>query len=112
MGNLGRVADGRMILIDWALPGGGSGCADLAYYIALNRARLPESKEQTIERYRRSLEQHGVSTDGWWDRQLELSLLGCALQFAWEKALGEGDEAAAELDWWSGHAVRACRSLL
>ena len=48
------------------------------WYLALNRARLPESKEATIARYRERLEAHGVATADWWDRQLGLSLVGMA----------------------------------
>jgi hypothetical protein len=91
------------------LPGCGAGCADLAYYIALNRARLPESRDRTIDRYRRSIAESGIPTDRWWDRQLDLSLLGAAVQFAWEKALGDGDDADAELAWWSERSLRARR---
>jgi aminoglycoside phosphotransferase (APT) family kinase protein len=44
-GNLGSHPDGRTILLDWAVPGIAPGCIDLAWYVCLNRARLPESKE-------------------------------------------------------------------
>src|SRR4029077_11818997 len=56
MGNLGMHPDGRTILLDWAYPGAGPICWDLAWYVAVNRARLPESKEATIERLRSELE--------------------------------------------------------
>ena len=55
-GNVGRRPDGRTILLDWAYPGEAPPCWDLAWYLALNRARLPESKEATIARYRERLE--------------------------------------------------------
>ena len=41
LGNLGSAADGRTILLDWAYPGEGPACHELAWYLALNRARLP-----------------------------------------------------------------------
>lgn len=104
-GNLGHHADGRTILLDWAYPGSGPVCWDLAWYLALNRARLPESKEATAARLRDALEARGVTTDGWWERQLELSLLGMAACFAWEKALGDDDE----LGWWVEAAERGAR---
>ena len=44
MGNLGTHPDGRTILLDWAYPGSGPACWDLCWYLALNRARLPETK--------------------------------------------------------------------
>jgi hypothetical protein len=101
MGNLGSHADGRTILIDCAYPGQGPACHELGWYLAINRARLPESKEVTIERFRRSLEHHGVgATTDWWERQLDLCLLGTLVQFGWEKALDDSDE----LEWWSDRA--------
>ncbi|HEY3144401.1 MAG TPA: hypothetical protein VGJ86_24945 [Acidimicrobiales bacterium] len=101
MGNLGSWPDGRTILLDWAYPGEGPVCHDLAWYLALNRARLPESKEDSISRFRRALTRHGVSTDGWWERQLGLCLLGALVQFGWEKALGD----ESELAWWTTAAL-------
>jgi hypothetical protein len=107
MGNLGSHADGRTILIDCAYPGEGPACHELGWYLAINRARLPESKEASIERFRSSLERHGVATSGWWDRQLGLCLMGTLVQFGWEKALGDGDE----LGWWSDRARAGARWL-
>ncbi len=100
-GNVGRRADGRTILLDWAYPGEAPPCWDLTWYLALNRARLPETKEATIDRYRQRLEGHGVATGDWWDRQLGLCLLGMAAAFAWEKAVGDQEE----LDWWERAAL-------
>jgi hypothetical protein len=100
MGNLGSHTDGRTILVDCAYPGEGPACHELGWYLAINRARLPESKEASIERFRTSLERHGVDTADWWERQLDLCLLGTLVQFGWEKALGDADE----LEWWSDRA--------
>lgn len=96
LGNLGSHPDGRTVLLDWAVPGRGAPCSELTWYLALNRARLPQSKEDAIDAYRAALERHGVPTAGWWDRQLALAMLGALVQFGWEKALGDADE----LDWW------------
>ena len=101
LGNVGRRPDGRTILVDQAYPGEAAPCWDLAWYLALNRARLPISKEATIAHYRDRLQHHGVDTAGWWDRQLGLSLLGATAIFGWEKALGD----QAELDWWERAAL-------
>ncbi len=106
-GNLGTSPDGRTVLLDWATPGAGPACADLAWYLALNAARLPESKEETIRAYRDALEQHGIGTGQWWEPQLRLSLLGALVQFGWEKALG----AEPELAWWVQHATPAAEWL-
>ncbi len=101
LGNVGRRRDGRTVLLDWAYPGEAAPCWDLTWYLALNRARMPDSKEATIDYYRGRLEHHGVDTTGWWDRQLGLSLVGMAAAFAWEKAVGD----PAELAWWETAAL-------
>lgn len=102
LGNLGAGADGRTVLLDWAYPGEGPVCHELAWYLALNRARLPvgHTKESTIDAFHDALRRHGVDTAGWWGRQLGLCLLGALVQFGWEKALGGDDE----LGWWCSAA--------
>jgi len=106
MGNLGSHPDGRTILLDWAYPGSGPACWDLCWYLALNRARLPESKESAIGRYRTSLEASGICTTPWWERQLDLCMIGIMATFGWEKALGD----AGELGWWEAQiAIAAAR---
>ena len=100
LGNVGTARDGRTILIDWTYPGIAPIGNDLAWYISLNRARLPHPKEDAIAALRASLERHGVATDPWWDRQLAVCLLGALLEFGWEKALGDDDE----LGWWCDRA--------
>ncbi len=102
LGNLGSLPDGQTVLLDWAVPGEGCPAAELAWYLALNTARLPQTKEEAIAAYRASLESHGVDTSGWWDRALALSLLGAVVQFGWEKALGG---PGAELEWWLGRGA-------
>jgi hypothetical protein len=96
MGNLGTHPDGRTILLDWAFPGAGPACWDLCWYLALNRARLPEPKEAAISRFRAALEDHGIDTGNWWQQQLDLCMIGSMATFGWEKALGD----AGELSWW------------
>jgi hypothetical protein len=102
--NLGTDADGRTVVLDWEQPGRGAPLSDLAWYLAINCRRLPQGKEDAIAAYRRALEEQGISTEAWWDRQLALCLLGALVQFGWEKALGGYDE---ELAWWETQAVRA-----
>jgi len=102
--NLGTDADGRTVVLDWEQPGRGAPLSDLAWYLAINCRRLPQGKEDAIAAYRRALEEQGISTEAWWDRQLALCLLGALVQFGWEKALGGYDE---ELAWWESQAVRA-----
>jgi Phosphotransferase enzyme family len=102
--NLGSDDSGRTILLDWEQPGRGAAASDLAWYLAINCRRLPQSKEDTIAAYRAALEDCGVDTEPWWGIQLSLSLLGALVQFGWEKALGGYDE---ELAWWEAHAIRA-----
>ena len=105
-GNLGITDDGRVVLVDWAFPGIDAPCADLGWYLAVNCDRLPESKNAAIERYRDALERHGMSTTGWWDRQLALALLGSAVQMAWSKC-----DQPDELGWWSARVASAAAML-
>jgi hypothetical protein len=102
--NLGTDESGRTVLLDWEQPGRGAALSDLAWYLAINCRRLPQSKEDSIAAYRTALEACGIGTEPWWDRQLALSLLGALVQFGWEKALGGYDD---ELAWWETQAVRA-----
>jgi hypothetical protein len=88
---------------DWAFPGSGPACWDLCWYLALNRARLPEPKEAVISRFRAALEHQGISTSSWWQRQLDLCMIGIMATFGWEKALGD----ARELLWWEATVTRA-----
>jgi len=105
--NIGSHADGRTVLLDFGeAPGEASPLADLSWYLALNAALLPESKDDTIATYRTALERHGVSTDGWWDRAVALEMLGVMVQFGWEKALGG---PGPELSWWEGRALEGLR---
>ena len=103
MGNLGHHPDGRTILIDWAYPGSGPPCWDLCWYLALNRARLPESKEASIERFQDALEACGIATGSWWQTQIDLCLIGIMATFGWEKALGDDEELA----WWESSVAEA-----
>jgi hypothetical protein len=106
MGNLGIHADGSVVLVDWDRTSEGPGAYELAWYLAVNCDRLPESKEATIDRYRGALEAGGVHTDGWWDRQLDLALLGGLLQLGWSKT-GQPEE----IGWWNEQAQHALRLL-
>ena len=102
--NLGSDDQDRTVLLDWEQPGRGAALTDLAWYLAINCRRLPESKEDSIAGYRAGLEACGIDTEPWWDRQLALSLLGALVLFGWEKALGGYDE---ELAWWETRASQA-----
>jgi len=103
MGNLGAHPDGRTILLDWAYPGSGPACWDLCWYLALNRARIPEPKEAAISRFRAALEDNGIDTGSWWEQQLDLCVIGIMATFGWEKALGDADELA----WWENRVAEA-----
>jgi hypothetical protein len=103
MGNLGSHPDGRTVLLDWAYPGLGPACWDLCWYLALNAARLPQSKEATIAAFRAALERHGIDTAGWFETQLDLCMIAIMVTFGWEKALGH----EAELRWWERQVSEA-----
>jgi hypothetical protein len=102
--NLGTDDAGRTVVLDWEQPGRGAPLSDLAWYLAINCRRLPQSKETSIGVYRDALQACGIDTEPWWERQLALCLLGAMVQFGWEKALGGYDE---ELAWWENQAVSA-----
>ena len=88
------------MLVDWSVSGSGPPLVELAHYLALNAARLPDghTKDDAIVTYRDALEAEGITTEPWWDRQLALCLLGVMLQLGWEKANdAQGDERA----WWA-----------
>ncbi len=102
-GNLGSGPEGQTLLIDWAVPGQAPPAAELGWYLSINAARLPQSKEEAIDAYAASLSKHGIDLQGWWDTQLALALLGALVQFGWEKGLG----ADEELEWWLDRARRA-----
>jgi hypothetical protein len=106
--NLGTDDAGRTVVLDWEQPGRGAPLSDLAWYLAINCRRLPQSKEASIAAYREELEGCGVDTGSWWERQLALCLLGAMVLFGWEKALGGYDE---ELAWWETRSVRAAALL-
>ena len=80
---------------------------DLAWYLAVNCDRLPESKEESIAAYRDGLEVHGVDTSEWFERQLRLCLLGAFVQLGWSKTYDE-----VELGWWADRASATARELL
>ena len=106
LGNLGSHPDGRTVLLDWQWPGIGPACLDLIWYLAINAARLPESKESAIEAYRASLEGHDVETTGWFDRQLSLAILGGSVQLGWNKV-----DDDTELSWWAEQVPAIARTL-
>jgi hypothetical protein len=123
LGNLGITAEPKrqVALLDWAVVGPGPAGLDLAWYLAVNSARLPVSKEAAIEQYRTALMRRlGQPTaPNWWDAQLDLALLGGFVQLGWPKLLGASDAADApirqreriELDWWSERVVIGGRRL-
>lgn len=109
LANLGSHPDGRTVLLDWALPGAGPPTVEVAHYLALNGGRLPDgtTKADTVAAYRAALERNGINTDPWFDRQLDLALLGVMVQLGWEKALGDPDELA----WWEARALAGAAHL-
>jgi hypothetical protein len=104
-GNLGSHPDGRTILLDWGWPSRAGALVEIAWYLAVNCDRLPESKEDTIAAYRRELESTGIDTRDWWDQQLDLALLGGFVQLGWSKS-------GPELDWWVRRVTPVAHDLL
>ena len=104
-GNLGSIGAVTMLL-DWDRCGEGPPLVDLAWYLAVNCDRLPETKEEAITFYRHSLESSRVNTSQWWDAQLTAALAGAFLQLGWTK-----NEDAVEFGWWSDRLDEALRFL-
>ena len=107
LGNVGRGADGRTVLIDWSYPGEAPPCSELAWYLSLNRSRLPMTKEAAIDAFAAALERHGAAPSAWFERQLRICLLALLVMMGWEKALGD----EAELGWWCDRARQGLRCL-
>jgi hypothetical protein len=104
MGNLGYHHDTQQtVLVDWAYPGAAPALWDLFWYLALNRSRLPRTKEESIAAYREGLERRGVDTAPWWDEQVHSSALGVMCMIGWEKAVGDEDE----LRWGEDFVTRS-----
>lgn len=103
LGNLGATG-ATTILLDWDRCGAGAPLVDVAWYLAVNCDRLPESKEATLQTYRRSLETAGVDSSSWWDAQLRPALAGAFLQLGWSK-----NDDEAEFGWWSDRLDEALR---
>lgn len=123
LGNLG-LTDGnperRTVLLDWAIVGVAPPAVDLAWYLAVDSARLPVSREATIETFARRLRDAlgGRFERAWWEPQLDLALLGAFVQLAWPKVVGalQGEPAVRErerdeLRWWSERVLRGARRL-
>ncbi len=123
LGNLGLAGDGassRTVLLDWAVVGVAPPAVDLAWYLAVNAARLPISREETIATFERALREAigRRFARAWWEPHLALSLLGGFLQLGWPKILGavRGDGAVQtrerdELRWWSERVSQGARYL-
>ena len=106
-GNLGSHPDGRTVLVDWGWPGRAGPCVDLAWYLAVNCDLLPSSKEAAAADLRAALERHDIATGDWWQRQLELALVGAFTQLGWSKT-----HDPVELAWWVERVVPVARELL
>ncbi len=118
-GNLG-FTDEQVILLDWSLTLRAPGALDLGWYLAVNSARLPVTRDAAIETYRAARLEAGrlPSSGEQWERELALSLLAGTLRLGWAKALGASsvDPATrareqAELDYWSSAALAGQRWL-
>jgi hypothetical protein len=111
----------RVVLLDWALVGAAPAAVDLAWYLAINSARLAVSREAATAHYEQALARRlGRRFDRqWWQPQLELSLLGAFLQLGWAKLFGAAraesavvrDRELAEVAWWTEHVRAAARWL-
>jgi aminoglycoside/choline kinase family phosphotransferase len=110
--------DGTTVwLFDWQLTQAGPVALELAWLLAVNSSRLPDSLEETAEQYRTSLERALGRRAGQlnWPRQLALTAVVGLLRYGWGKAL-DSDAASSEarsreLDWWCERAVAGAAAL-
>lgn len=101
--NVGVDADGRLWLIDWAMPTLAPAAVELGWFLAINSRRLPVSLDETMARYASAadmaaehLERHDAAT----------ALCGLLLR-GWRKALDADEGEPAELRWWCERAAAA-----
>jgi hypothetical protein len=105
--NFAPLPDGRVAAFDWAFIGAGPVAMELAWHLAVNATRLAGTKEQSIARYRRLLEDRlgrSLGTAFWTDTEAQAVLAGGAM-LLWSKALAleSGDQRAFdEWRWWVG----------
>jgi hypothetical protein len=123
LGNMGVMHDQpepRTILLDWAQLGLAPPACDLAWYLAVNSARLPVTKEEAIDLYKGYLSTAigSAFTPDWWEPQLALALLGGFVLLGWPKTMGavQGDlptrkREQAEIEWWSEWIRRGAKLL-
>jgi hypothetical protein len=123
LGNLGLTSEGparKTVLLDWAIVGVAPPAVDLGWYLAVNSARLPVTREATIDTFARCLRDAlGARFErSWWEPQLDLALLGAFVQLGWPKILGalRGEPGVREreqdeLGWWSERVLRAAGRL-
>jgi hypothetical protein len=123
LGNLGLTnsgSDRRTVLLDWAVVGVAPPAVDLAWYLAVNAARLPVTREATIETFVRGLRDAVGErfAHACWEPQLDLALLGAFLQLGWNKVSGALDgfpgvraRERDELRRWSERVLRGARRL-
>jgi hypothetical protein len=123
LGNLGLTNGGpqrQTVLLDWAVVGLAPPAVDLAWYLAVNSARLPVSREATIATFERCL--RAALGDRFrharWESQLDLALLGAFVQLGWPKIVGAlrggpgvREREQDELGWWSERVLRGAHRM-
>ena len=103
--NFAWLPDGRVAAFDWAVAGACPVAMELAWYLSVNATRLPGTKEQSVDRYRRLLEAALGRPLGevFWKQTVDYAVLAGAAMILWSKALAleaGGDRARDEWDWW------------
>jgi hypothetical protein len=101
-------------LLDWALVTRAPVAVELAWFLAVNSGRLPESLDATLDRYAVHLER-ALGAHRWpqarWREQRAVVFLSGLLMYGWGKALDAEGGRPDELRWWCEGALEAAKQL-
>jgi hypothetical protein len=96
------VSDGKLTLLDWAMPAAAPGALDIARFVAGCSSVVDASREQILAEYAAAA---GPAYDG---PAMRLSLLSALAWLGWNKALDAAEHPdlavrareRLDLDWW------------
>ena len=105
--NIGLDPEGRMWLIDWAMPLVSSTALELGWFLAINSRRVPLSNDGVLDRYAAAA---GIDVRDRARHDALAALCGLVLR-GWRKALDADEGEPDELRWWCERAREGMRFL-